>query len=139
MDLSRLLDIPEYFDPIGRIEGAISTFMNADWKGAWRRRGIIGLVGEFLACIVSSNSPTIKFRRNAGWSGSAVERLLACYGVKLWDRGLAGDNLYFCVKRRQVKWAEYILLCAGVPVTSKLHITRSGQGSMPVAWTARGR
>jgi hypothetical protein len=58
--------------------------------------------------------------RGSPWRGIDVERLLARHGVKVWDRGIAGDDLYFCVKRRQLKWAEYLLLRAGVPVTSAL-------------------
>jgi hypothetical protein len=115
-----LLDIPEYFDPINRIEGAISTFLNADWLGAYHRNGITGVVSEFVACVTSHNAPTIRVSRHSHWRGIDVERLLRRYGVKVWDRGLAGDDLYFCVKRRQVGWAEYILLRAGVPVMSVL-------------------
>lgn len=115
-----LLDIPEYFDPINRIEGALSTFLNADWVGAYRQYGLMGVMSEFMACVTSQNAPTIKVSRYSHWRGIDIERLLHRHGVKVWDRGLAGDNLYFCVKRRQVKWAEYLLLRAGVPVTSVL-------------------
>jgi hypothetical protein len=115
-----LLDIPEYFDPINRIEGAISTFLNADWHGAYRRDGIAGVISEFVACVTSDNAPTIRVSRYSHWRGIDIERLLKRYGVKVWDRGLAGDALYFCVKRRQVRWAEYLLLRAGVPVMSVL-------------------
>ncbi len=41
------------------------------------------------------------------------------------NRGIAGDDLYFCVKHRQVEWAEYLLLRAGVPVTSVLNEPRN--------------
>ena len=115
-----LLDIPEYFDPISRIEGAVSTFVNADWLGAYHRNGITGVISEFVACVTSRNAPTIQVSRYSHWRGIDIERLLARHGVKVWDRGLAGHNLYFCVKRRQVRWAEYLLLRAGVPVTSVL-------------------
>jgi hypothetical protein len=115
-----LLDIPEYFDPINRIEGAVSTFLNADWLGAYQRNGITGVISEFVACVTSRNAPTIRVSRHSHWRGIDIERLLARHGVKVWDRGLAGHNLYFCVKRRQVRWAEYLLLRAGVPVTSVL-------------------
>ena len=115
-----LLDIPTAFDPISRIEGAISTFIHADWDGAYRRNGIYGLISEFLDCIVSRNAPTICVSRFSSWSGNEIEQLLYRHGVKVWDRGFAGDDLYFCVKLRQVEWAEYLLLRAGVPVTSKL-------------------
>ena len=115
-----LLDIPAYFDPIDRIEGAISTFLNADWERAYRTSGVAGLLVELLACISSSNAPTIRVSRYSHWRGIDIERLLRRHGVKVWDRGIAGDDLYFCVKRRQVRWAEYLLLRAGVPVTSAL-------------------
>lgn len=115
-----LLDLPAYFDPIDRIEGVISTFRNADWDHAYEKRGVAGLIEEFFACLTSSNAPTIRVARGSHWRGIDIERLLKRHGVKVWDRGIAGDDLYFCVKRRQVKWAEYLLLRAGVPVTSNL-------------------
>jgi hypothetical protein len=114
------LDIPEYFDPINRIEGAVSTFLNADWAGAYQRNGVAGVISEFFACLTSYNAPTLRVSRYSHWRGIDIERLLKRHGVKIWDRGIAGDDLYFCVKRRQVKWAEYLLLRAGVPVTSAL-------------------
>ena len=82
--------------------------------------GIAGLISEFVACVTSHNAPTIRVSRYSHWRGIDIERLLKRYGVKVWDRGLSGDALYFCVKRRQVRWAEYLLLRAGVPVTSVL-------------------
>ncbi|HLF26135.1 MAG TPA: hypothetical protein VJG32_07355 [Anaerolineae bacterium] len=115
-----LLDLPAYFDPIDRIEGVVSTFLNADWAGAYRRDGVVGVILEFFACLTSHNAPTIRVSRYSHWRGIDIERLLKRHGVKVWDRGLAGDDLYFCVKRRQVRWAEYLLLRAGVPVTSAL-------------------
>ena len=114
-------DIPAYFDPIDRIEGVIYTFLNADWDGAYRRSGIAGLAAELLSCLISHNAPTILVSRYSGWRCIDIERLLKRHGVKVWDRSLAGDNLAFSVKRRQVKWAEYLLLRAGVPVTSALN------------------
>lgn len=124
-----LFDIPEYFDPIDRIEGVISTFRNADWDGAYQRNGIAGFVEEFFACLTSSNAPTIRVSRYSSWRGIDVEMLLKRHGVKIWDRGIIGDDLYFCVKLRQARWAEYLLLRAGVPVTSVLNEPRN------VEWT----
>lgn len=115
-----LLDLPAYFDPIDRIEGVVSTFRNADWDNAYRERGFVGVIAEFFACVTSANAPTIRVARESHWRGIDIERLLKRHGVKVWDRGIAGDDLYFCVKRRQVEWAEYLLLRAGVPVTSAL-------------------
>lgn len=118
MSITDLLDLPAYFDPVDRIDGMVSTFVNADWRRAYRKRGIVGLIGEFVACVTSHSAPTITVVRNSQWRGIDIERLLARHGIKIWDRGIKGNELYFCVKRRQVKWAEYMLLRAGVPVTS---------------------
>lgn len=115
-----LTDLPAGFDLIDRVEGVVSTFLNADWAGAWRRRGAAGILSELLACFTSRNAPTIYVSRHSPWRGIDIERLLRRHGVKVWDRGIAGDDLYFCVKRRQACWAEYLLLRAGVPVTSVL-------------------
>lgn len=126
-----LLDIARYFDPIDRVEGAISTFLRADWSGAMRRNGTFGLLAEFTSCLTAHNSPTLRVSRQSSWRGIDVERLLARYGIKVWDRGASGEELYFCVKRRQVKWAEYVLLRAGVPLTSLPAEPRNN------AWAAR--
>jgi hypothetical protein len=115
-----LLDVPAYFDLINRFEGVISTFLNADWQGAYQRDGASGVLVEFASCLTLSNAPKIRVYRYTHWRGIDVERLLRRHGVKIWDRGIAGDDLYFCVKQRQAKWAEYLLLRAGVPVTSAL-------------------
>lgn len=124
------LDIVRGFDPIDRIEGAISTFINADWRGAWKRAGIVGVVSEAGACILAHNAPTIYVSRvNA--RGVDVERLLARYGIKIWDRGAWSTEIYFCVKRRQVKWAEYVLKRAGYTTTRKDHEPRNTE------WAAR--
>jgi hypothetical protein len=123
------LDLPAYFDPIDRIEGVISTFRNADWQDAYKKNGIDGLVEEFIACLTLANAPTIRVSRYSSWRGIDVEMLLKRHGVKIWDRGIIGDDLYFCVKLRQARWAEYLLLRAGVPVTSVLNEPRN------VEWT----
>ena len=115
-----LLDIPASVDQIDRIEGIISTFVNADWEGVFRTKGVEGVIAEFVACLTANNAPKILVSRYSSWRGIDIERLLNRHGIKIWDRGFAGDELYFRVKRRQVVWAEYLLLRAGVPVTSPL-------------------
>ena len=115
-----ILEALEYIDLIDRVEGVFSTFLNADWEGAYQRDGIYGVIDEILACLTSHNAPLIRVARHSHWRGIDIERLLKRHGVKVWDRGIQADDLYFRVKRRQVKWAEYLLLRAGVPVTSVL-------------------
>ncbi len=117
-------------DYIDRIEGMISTFINADWRKAYKKRGVVGILTELVSCVVSHNAPTIRVSRHDGHSGIEIERLLKKFGVRLWDRGATSHELYFCVKRRQVKWAEYVLLRAGIPVTSVLKESRNTEWAM---------
>jgi hypothetical protein len=113
-----LLDIPAFFDPINRIEGVVCTFYFANWKKA-RQGGPLGILLEFLSAVVGYSAPTILVRRNA-MSGQQIEQLLMRHGIKLWDRGLKDRyTLYFCVKRRQVAWAEYLLERAGLELLSQ--------------------
>lgn len=114
------IENPASLDPIGRFEGMISTFRNANWRNAYQVRGVTGVIDEFFACVNYANAPTISVSRYSRWRGIDIEQLLHRHGVKIWDCRVAGDELYFCVKRRQLKWAEYLLLRAGVPVTSAL-------------------
>jgi hypothetical protein len=116
----KLSDLPAQLDLIDRVEGVISTFINADWAGARKRDGVFGLIHEFIDCLAFANAPTVYVSRESSWSGLEIERLLRRHGVKVWNRGIMGNELYFCIKRRQARWAEYLLLRAGVPVTSAL-------------------
>ncbi len=100
------------------IEGYLSTFRNADWNGAYRRAGLVGVVAEFFASLATFNCWTVWVQRHAGWSGVEVEALLMRHGVRIWGRGFVGEQIFFRVKKRQARWAEYLLLRRGVPVTS---------------------
>ncbi len=112
------LDVPLFFDPIDRIEGMICTFYYANWKKA-RKGGPLGILLEFLSAAVNYSAPTIFVRRNVR-SGQQIEQLLMRHGIKLWDRGLKDEyTLYFCVKRRQVGWAEYLMERAGLELLSQ--------------------
>src|SRR5512132_2143394 len=110
------LDALAYLDLIDPIEGFVATFQNADWKGAQRRAGVAGLGGEFLASLAAANCWTIWVERNAGWSGAEIERLLGRHGVRVWGRGFDGERIFFRVKKRQARWAEYLLQRRGVAV-----------------------
>ena len=105
-------------DLIDPIEGVISTFLHADWAGAYERRGVFGYLTELVACLTRHNSPIVWVQRRAGWSGVEIERWLANYGVTIYGRGFAGNALCFRVKRRQARFAEYLMLRAGMPVVS---------------------
>lgn len=125
MKLGDLLDIPAYFDPINLVEGVISTFIRAEWDRAWRRAGVLGLLWEIIRCVLNLNTHTIYLDRYCGWSGIQAERLLKRYGIPLWDRHLAGESVAFCVKKRQARWAEYVLMRAGCTLNRRLADTRN--------------
>lgn len=117
--MEHLLDALAQLDFIDRLDEIISTFIHADWKGARSRHGPAGLVGEFLASLSGQNTWTFWVPRNAGYRGIEIERLLTRHGVRIWGRGFLGDFLYFRVKKRQARWAEYLLWRAGIPVVSQ--------------------
>jgi hypothetical protein len=136
-----LFDLTQYLDLIDRLEGLISTWINADWRGAKRRHGTAGVMGEAVLAATFHNAPIIRVSRNSSWAGIDIERLLLRHGVRIWDRGATSTELFFRVKRRQVKWAEYLLLRAGVPVTGVLVEPRNrdyadgyAPGSEPPNW-----
>jgi len=142
MDLG---DFLAKFDIISRIEGWVSTFLRADWQRA-RRHGVTGVAGELGRCLTRSNAPAIHLKRNAGWAGIQVERLLASYGVRIFDRSFTKDVLRFRVAARQHEWADYLLRRAGVPVvtpppseTNAQVCQRYAPGAMPTPWSKRPR
>ncbi len=116
--MSNPLESLAYLDLVDPVEGFLSTFRYADWEGAYRRAGILGVISEFFASLAAINCWTIWVQRDAGWNGIEVEALLMRHGVRIWGRGFVGEQIYFRVKRRQTRWAEYLLLRRGVPVTS---------------------
>ena len=65
----------------------------------------------------------IEFLRNAGWSGYEVEKELRRFSIPIHGRGFTRKSkeypqgtLFCYVKRKQARWAEYILRRARVPV-----------------------
>jgi len=138
-----ILDIVSALDLLDRLEGVISSFINADWAGSRRRHGSTGTIVEVISTVTFHNAPTIRISRMCTWSGLAIEQLLFRHGVRVWDRGVTSQEIFFRVKRRQVKWAEYLLLRAGVPVVSVLVEPRNSDwaagyapGSEPPNWSA---
>ncbi len=116
--MPNLLELFATFDLLDRLDEIFSTFRYADWRGAYDRAGIVGVVNEFFASLAAINSWTIFVSRRAGWSGEEIEAFLRRYGVRIWGRGFSGAHFSFRVKRRQARWAEYLLTRRGIPVTS---------------------
>lgn len=70
-----------------------------------------------------------------------VEALLDHYGIPVYGRTHDAQCLYFHVKKRQARWAEYLLLHAGVTLQGPLfdprnagYVARHAPGWMPTAW-----
>ena len=81
--------------------------------------------------------------REAGWAGIQVEYLIKTYGIPVWDRDFSEDFLFWRVPLQQANWAEYLFLCAGVPLVGKVFNPQNQvyaarrQGRMPVPWGNR--
>ncbi len=70
-----------------------------------------------------------------------VEQLLGKYGIAVYGRTHDSCNMYFHVKKRQARWAEYILLHAGVELRNPTfdrrnpgYVAQHEPGWMPTAW-----
>lgn len=109
---------------------------------AWRARLRYGHLHEF--CIYRPTVP----------SGADLEMMLRRYHVgvygrkigtsELWRSGDAPDLLGFSVRAKQARWAERLLLSAGVGVVSALvdpgHASlQDDRAGMPRPWTEGGR
>lgn len=78
-----------------------------------------------------------------GWSGGGVEELFRRYGIVTTGRQLArqpGDHYGIRVPASQAVWAEYILVRAGVALSSPLlnprhaRIKPQAERTLPPAW-----
>lgn len=70
-----------------------------------------------------------------------VEALLRHYGIAVYGRTHDAQHMYFRVKKRQARWAEYLLLHANVALTSPTfdqrnqgYLAKHEAGWMPKAW-----
>ena len=117
--------IPDWLDDIAggmnwidRIEGLITRLR-------WRD------VGHEITITRADKGGTL--------SGVEVESTLRRYGVRVCGRLHDSKTLSFTVKRRQARWAEYVLLRAGVPLESRLYDSRNmdwaaRHSGLPRAW-----
>lgn len=144
--MSAIVDAIAALDMIDRIEGVVSGFLNADWRGAYSRGGAAGLVAELGRTATGSNRWRFSVPRDCEWNGAEVERFLRHYGVAVWDRGFDANDLHFSVKKRQANWAEYLLLRRGVPLSGPLFNAQNAvygahhaPGDRPPAWEDRSR
>jgi len=79
--------------------------------------------------------------KGGDWTLNEVRNLLWHYGVATYGRKFDSQNMYIRVKKRQARWAEYVLLRAGVELHNPLYdkrnasyVARHAPGQMPRAW-----
>jgi hypothetical protein len=140
-----IVDLLDAFNWMDRIEGAVSSLIHADWKGA-RKHGAVGIPVEFLRTVTGANAWAFHIPRSSGWYGSEAEALLKHYGVRLWGRRVTSQHSIISVEERQANWAEYLLLRRGIPLEGRLfnpdnqrYAQKYAPGDQPPAWVDRGR
>ena len=84
---------------------------------------IIGPLIYTLEMAVYDMGHTFYVGLDSGWSGAWCERLLKKYGVRVYGRRIGSDDIFFEVSKKQAKWAECVLLKAGVPLKYHLFCT----------------
>src|SRR5262245_64886209 len=76
---------------------------------------------------------------DSGFTGHEVEHILLQYGIPAYRRQIVGE-LGLSVPDKQAVWAEHILRCAGVPLTSPLLAPQKrNTGTMPRPWGVPSR
>ncbi len=109
-------------------DSVIDQWLGEFWQGgefgkALDRHGLPGVAWEFLMCALLRKGREMEFE-NDSHSGIDVERMLYRYHIPIWSRWFRteGDSrfLKFRVKKRQARFAEYLMLCYGLDVTGKV-------------------
>lgn len=106
-------------------ETVAGTFWHADWKGAYRRAGVIGMLAEAGQSLIGTNTWPFFVSMQSDWSGGDIEQLLNQYGIEMWGQDFHNDELFFRVRRDKAGWAQHLMLQAGVPLHHRLFAERS--------------
>ncbi len=105
-------------------------------------------ITELVAVPAAFNASTHRFGmvRPALLAKAEVIKLLRRYGIRTFSWHHDSKNFYFSVKKRQARWAEYILLNAGVELDNPTfdrrnpgYVGRHGPGWMPTPWSEKER
>jgi len=79
-------------------------------------------------------------------SRQEIELLLKHYGITVYGRTHDSKHMYFRVKKRQARWAEYLMLHAGIALTGATfdhhnpgYVAGHEPGWMPSAWIDRNQ
>ena len=138
-----LHDVLGRLNYIDRIEGLFSAIRHGDYR---HTGGITGILGELTKSVSGTNTHKFSIPRRGDHSLNEVEAQLRKYGITVFGRTHDGSYMHFHVKRRQARWAEYIMLHAGVELVGPLFDSRNvvykdrhPPGWMPVPWSESER
>lgn len=127
---------------IDRVEGWLMALRYGDYASA-RRRGVLGVAGEVGSSVLGTNTFTFALVRTGAYSLNEVEALLWRYGIAIFGRTHDARCMYFRVKKRQARWAEYLMLQQGVELANPTFDPRNtgyagghAPGWMPRPWSA---
>lgn len=55
---------------------------------------------------------------SAGWGTNTISKILRSKGIKVWGVMLSGDVILLSTKRKQARYAAYLMQSEGIPFTS---------------------
>jgi hypothetical protein len=128
-----MLSLLDKFNLIDRITGRITALRRGDYKRA-RKHGKLAVLWEFLRSATGTNTRALRVRRDSGWTGASVEKMLKAKGVRLWGRRVTSEHFIFTVEKRQAAWADYLIARTPGGQTG-----RSGQKAGAPSRTPRSR
>jgi len=132
-------------DIFEKLFGVFWNLRHADWRGARKRKGATGIATEAVSATVGSTSWRFEVPRGQGFSGTDIEQILNRYGITVWNRGVNRHSYFFNVKKRQARWAEYLIMQKSIKLISRPFDERNAgyperhpMGWMPRPWSESG-
>lgn len=144
-----LLDLYDDFvgpmNLIGRLDRVVKSLAYANYKHA-AKNGAGGVTKEVIGSLTGFNATRFALLRSGKYSPRQVDDLLRKYGIPTFGSLHDSGCFYFSVKKRQARWAEYIMLNAGVELANSTfdrrnpgYVGRHGPGWMPTPWSEKER
>ena len=66
--------------------------------------------------ITNGPSHTFMMREDCGWSGRKIANILKQNGVESWGHMIVNHNIMITVRRKQARWAQYLLEREAIPI-----------------------
>ena len=126
--MKQLLEFCTAFNWLALPQTIVETLLYADWQGAHKRHGGVGMAGELLNSLVGTNTFPFFVPSSCPWGAGDIQGLLGRHGIKMWGAGWANGELFFRVPKRQAVWAQYVMQRAGVPLLHRLLTAQPAAG-----------